>query len=44
MLSFRGTLRAEEFLFLLDFKPGEIPHFVRNDNQNGFRQAVQACD
>jgi hypothetical protein len=26
-----GTLRAEESLFLFAFKPGEIPHFVRND-------------
>jgi len=31
-LSFRGTLRAEESLLLLDLKAREIPHFVRNDN------------
>jgi hypothetical protein len=30
-LSFRGTLRAEESLILLDLKPGEIPRFARND-------------
>ncbi len=30
-LSFRGTLRAEESLFLCAFTPREIPHFVRND-------------
>jgi hypothetical protein len=27
--SFRGTLRAEEPLFLCTFTPREIPHFVR---------------
>jgi hypothetical protein len=31
LLSFRGTLRAEESLFLLTLEPREIPHFVRND-------------
>jgi hypothetical protein len=36
MLSFRGTLRAEESLFFLAFKPREIPHFVRNDDQRSF--------
>jgi hypothetical protein len=36
MLSFRGTLRAEESLLLLAFKPGEIPHFARNENQMHF--------
>jgi hypothetical protein len=30
-LSFRGTLRAEESLILLNLKPGEIPRFARND-------------
>ena len=30
-LSFRGTLRAEESLILLDLKPGEIPRCARND-------------
>src|ERR1700675_2994496 len=35
-LSFRGTLRAEESLFLFAFKPRGIPHFVRNDNQKDF--------
>jgi hypothetical protein len=30
-LSFRGTLRAEESLVLLNLKPREIPHFVRID-------------
>jgi hypothetical protein len=30
-LSFRGTLRAEESLNLLNLKPGEIPRFARND-------------
>src|SRR5882672_12284145 len=34
MLSFRGTLLAEESLFLVASKPREIPHFVRNDGQN----------
>jgi len=29
-LSFRGTLRAEESLILLNLKPGEIPRFARN--------------
>ena len=34
MLSFRGTLRAEESLFsLVSVKEREIPHFVRNDKQ-----------
>src|ERR1700687_161372 len=32
-LSFRGTLFAEEFLYLLEFNPREIPHFVRNDSE-----------
>jgi len=36
ILSFRGTLRAEGSLHLLNFKPREIPHFVRNDNQKDF--------
>jgi hypothetical protein len=31
LLSFRGTLRAEESLLLLTLEPREIPHFVRND-------------
>jgi len=30
-LSFRGTLRAEESLILLNLKPGKIPRFARND-------------
>src|SRR5216684_4237703 len=33
MTAFRSTLRAEESLFSLKFKPREIPHFVRDDNQ-----------
>src|SRR5712671_4066624 len=36
MSSFRGTPRAEESLFVLASKPGEIPHFVRNDGQRIF--------
>jgi len=32
MLSFRGTLRAEESLFLV-LKAREIPYFVWNDKQ-----------
>jgi hypothetical protein len=28
-LSFRGTLRAEESLFVFAFTPGGIPHFLR---------------
>jgi hypothetical protein len=35
-LSFRGTLRAEESLILLNLKPGEIPRFARNDKINYF--------
>jgi len=35
-LSFRGTLRAEESLFLLTLGPREIPHFVRNDKMAYF--------
>jgi hypothetical protein len=31
LLSFRGTLRAEESLLLLPLEQREIPHFVRND-------------
>jgi hypothetical protein len=30
-LSFRGTLRGEESLILLNLKPGESPRFARND-------------
>ena len=42
MLSFRGTLRAEESLFLLIFKPREIPHFVRNDSHRHFSVTSEA--
>jgi len=35
-MSFRGTLRAEESLFLLIFKLRKFPHFVRNDRQSTF--------
>src|SRR6266853_3369043 len=41
-LSFRSTLRAEESLSSLTFKPREIPHFVRNDNQgHAFRKLLR---
>src|SRR5579863_10077957 len=43
MLSFRGALRAEESLFLLAFKPREIPHFVRNDNERHFSLKTSAA-
>jgi hypothetical protein len=36
LLSFRGTLRAEESLFFQAIKPREIPHFVRNDSESTF--------
>src|SRR5882724_4153839 len=36
MLSFRGTLLAEESLFPFASKSREIPHFVRNDGQRTF--------
>jgi hypothetical protein len=47
MMSFRGTLRAEESLLFLAFKPREIPHFVRNDEQSTFSAncyVYLACD
>jgi hypothetical protein len=43
MLSFRGPLRAEESLFFRAFKPREIPHFVRNDNQRDFFSSLESC-
>ena len=44
ILSFRGTLRAEESLCFSVLRPGEIPHFVRNDNQEQFIRNVMASD
>src|ERR1700747_1363051 len=40
-LSFRGTLRDEESLILLTSNPREIPHFVRNDNNNYFFRTLR---
>ena len=42
-MSFRGTLRAEESLFVGAFNPGEIPHFVRNDNEETFSANCEVC-
>jgi hypothetical protein len=41
--SFRGTLRAEESLFPFAFTPGEIPHFVRNDDKRIFSARCEAA-
>jgi hypothetical protein len=43
IFSFRGTLRAEESLILLNLKPGEIPRFARNDKKLTFSAASFAA-
>ena len=40
LLSFRGTLRAEESLRLLTLEPREIPRFARNDKINYFFRSL----
>src|SRR5258708_35855850 len=40
--SFRGTLRAEDSLFLCRFTPREIPRFVRNDCNRFFHNEMKS--